>query len=98
MSAEKMNGTAQGGRAEKRTLTGELQHRYALSKEGARDMLKAFGACTASNIALSAAFSSTFIVLRLGTLDLAFNFSDNAGSEFKIEVSISTSSVSTTLR
>lgn len=52
MSAEKMNGTAQGGRAEKRTLTGELQHRYALSKEGARDMLKAFGACTASNIAL----------------------------------------------
>lgn len=33
-------------------LIGKLQHKYALSEKGAKDMVKAFVACTLSNIAL----------------------------------------------
>ena len=34
------------------TLTKRLQHKYALSKGGARDMIKAFGACTLAYLVL----------------------------------------------
>lgn len=33
-------------------LIEKLQHKYALSEKGAKDMIKAFGACTLSNIVL----------------------------------------------
>ena len=29
----------------------KLQHKYALSEQGAKDMVKAFGACTLANLA-----------------------------------------------
>ena len=34
------------------SLVEKLQHKYALSEKGAKDMIKAFGACTISNISM----------------------------------------------
>lgn len=45
-------------------LIEKLQHKYALSKKGAKDMIKAFGACTLSNIVLMLPIALLYYLVR----------------------------------
>lgn len=45
-------------------LIEKLQHKYALSEKGAKDMIKAFGACTLSNIVLMLPIALLYYLVR----------------------------------
>lgn len=65
-------------------LIEKLQHKYALSEKGAKDMIKAFGACTLSNIVLMLPIALLYYLVR----DLMNNNIDGKHTAFYVIGSI----------